>query len=233
MTTHPSVGGYDLSAGFGSCRGRVGAGCTTAGYGRVSRTQRPHSVHATGLRRVLADLGRRCADLSNQVQLTSESANSGWAVWSHGGARLDFDSDRADPTDSEAINDIFTMNPDGSGIVKLTDSKGFSAEAVWSPDGSQIAFDSDLGHYPEKQGIYVMDADGSNVRRVTELPKKAEFDLGPRFSPDGQHLTNITDNHRRGGSADPVWSPDGQKILFLSASGSWSLPRKRGCNLGC
>jgi Tol biopolymer transport system component len=34
---------------------------------------------------------------------------------------------------------------------------------------------------------------------------------------DGQHLKNITDNHRDSGSADPVWSPDGTKILFLSA----------------
>src|SRR5215211_4351458 len=49
-------------------------------------------------------------DLSNQVKLTRGSADSGWAVWKPGGAKLAFDSDRADPTDS-AINDIFKMNP--------------------------------------------------------------------------------------------------------------------------
>ena len=56
-------------------------------------------------------------DLSDQVKLTNGSANSGWAVWKPGGAKLAFDSDRADPdpTDAHAINDIFKMNPDGTG----------------------------------------------------------------------------------------------------------------------
>jgi Tol biopolymer transport system component len=56
-------------------------------------------------------------DLSDQAQLTSGSADSGWAVWKPGGAKLAFDSNRADPdpNDSEAINDIFKMNPDGTG----------------------------------------------------------------------------------------------------------------------
>ncbi len=35
---------------------------------------------------------------------------------------------------------------------------------------------------------------------------------------DGQRLTNLTDNDPSAGfgSSDPVWSPDGKKILFLS-----------------
>ena len=41
-------------------------------------------------------------DLSNQVKLTSESADSGWAVWKPGGAKLAFDSDRADPDPTDA-----------------------------------------------------------------------------------------------------------------------------------
>jgi len=246
-------------------------------------------------------------DLSDQVKLTSGSADSGWAVWKPGGAKLAFDSNRAepDPTDARAINDIFKMNPDGTGVVKLTDSKYFDANAGWSPDGKRIAFDSDRRNHQGRSEIYVMDADGSNVRRVSTLPAKAEFDQAARFSPDGrrlvftryrgnrslsngrvtaetaalftvnvngsglkrltswglrpndadwspkgnkivfeayprfpnsefpehgghhgevytmdadgQHLKNITDNFRHAGSSDPVWSPNGKKILFLSA----------------
>src|SRR5215210_4396970 len=84
-------------------------------------------------------------DLSNQVKLTSESADSGWAVWKPGGAKLAFDSNRADPDpdDPNAINDIFKMNPDGSGVVKLTHSGSFNGSPGWSPDGKKITFASD------------------------------------------------------------------------------------------
>ena len=228
-------------------------------------------------------------DLSNQHKLTSESANSGWAVWKPGGAKLAFESDRADPdpTDADVIIDIFKMNPNGTGLVKLTDSDDFNDAAGWSPDGSKIAFASDRRNGAERREIYVMDSDGSHVRRVSTLPEAAFSDQAPRFSPngkrlvftryitepapsalftvrldgsglrqltpwgngagdadfspggnklvfeatpnkncfgeiytveaDGQHLTNLTDNRCHAGSADPVWSPDGKKILFTQA----------------
>ena len=236
-------------------------------------------------------------DLKTQVQLTSGSADSGWAVWKPEGAKLAFDSNRADPdpNDQNAINDIFKMNPDGTGVVKLTDSKSFDGDAGWSPDGRRIAFDSDRANHQGRQEIYTMAQDGTGVHRVSTLPATAEFDLAPRFSPDGtklvftrykrdpdlaalftirvdgsglrqltpwgngaadadwapdgkkivfeanpekgasapdkdgchgeiytvdpdgQHLTNLTDNHCQAGSHEPVWSPNGETILFLSA----------------
>jgi Tol biopolymer transport system component len=179
-------------------------------------------------------------DLSNQVKLTSEPADSGWAVWKPGGAKLAFESNRTDPDpdDTNAINDIFTMNPDGSGIVKLTHSKDVSDVADWSPDGSQIAFGSDRHNDAWRREIHVMDADGTNVRRLTTLPEKAEFDSQPRFSPDGRRLVFaryiseeipieaalFTVRVDGGGlkqltpwgmgAGDSDWSPDGTKIAF-------------------
>ena len=179
-------------------------------------------------------------DLSDQVKLTNESANSGWAVWKPGGDKLAFDSDRADPDpdDPNVINDIFTMNPDGSGVVKLTHSEDFSGDPGWSPDGSQIAYASDHRNGAERGEIHLMDADGSNVRRVSTLPEKAELDSAPRFSPDGRQLVftrYISDDHPEEsalfkvgvdgsglkqltpwdkGAGDADWSPDGKKIVF-------------------
>jgi len=180
-------------------------------------------------------------DLSDQVKLTSGSADSGWAVWKQGGDKLAFDSARADPdpTDSEAINDVFTMNPNGSGIVKLTDSEDFSGDPGWSPDGSKIAYASDRRNGAERGEIYVMGADGSNVRRVSTLPEKAEYDSAPRFSPDGKRLVftryitedipiraalftvRVADGGGLkqltpwgNGAGDAHWSPDGTKIVF-------------------
>jgi TolB protein len=134
-------------------------------------------------------------DLSDQVQLTSKSADSGWAAWKPGGAKLAFDSNRADPdpTDARVSEDIFKMNPGGTGVVKLTDSKAFNGDAGWSPDGRKIAFDSDRADRPGKPStdgsgraeIYVMDADGTNVRRVSTLPAYAMFDHAPGSPPTG------------------------------------------------
>ena len=179
------------------------------------------------------------ADLSGQRQLTHGAANSGWPVWSPDGKKIAFDTDRgdADPNNDPAINDIFTMNPDGSGLRNLTGSKDFSADAGWSPDSKTIAFDSDRGDYPAKQGIYVMRADGSHVRRVTSLAAGQANDLAPRFSPDGWHLVftrygagdfgdsalftvDVLGRHEHQltsfaiGAGDADWAPDGRKIVF-------------------
>ena len=180
-------------------------------------------------------------DLSNQHKLTSGPSNSGWAVWKPGGAKLAFDSDRAapdsgGPTEIFGINDIFKMNPDGTGVVKLTHSKSFNGDAGWSPDGKKIAFESDRRNHEGRNEIHVMDADGSNVRRLTTLPSEAIYDLAPRFSPDGSRIVftrYITDPGRSAlftvrvdggrlkqltpwgnGANDADYSPDGKKIVF-------------------
>jgi Tol biopolymer transport system component len=179
-------------------------------------------------------------DLSNQEQLTSKSAESGWAAWKPGGAKLVFASTRADPdpTDARTIVDIFKMNPDGTGVVKLTDSKALDADPGWSPDGRKIAFDSDRADRPGRGEIHVMDSDGTNVRRVTTLPADAMLDLAPRFSPDGRRLvfTRYKNLKEPGlsalftvrvdggglkrltpwsnGANNAHWSPNGKKLVF-------------------
>jgi Tol biopolymer transport system component len=181
-------------------------------------------------------------DLSNQHKLTGGAANSGWAVWKPGGAKLAFDSDRADPDNSggpndiSGINDIFKMNPDGTGVLKLTDSESFNGSPGWSPDGKKITFASDRRNHQGRQEIHVMNADGSNVRRLTTLPAEALYEDAPRFSPDGSRIVfnrYITDPGRSAlftvgvdgsrlkqltpwgnGASDADYSPDGKKLVF-------------------
>jgi Tol biopolymer transport system component len=95
---------------------------------------------------------------------------------------------------------LFTVRLDGSGMRRLTSWGLRPNDAYWSPNGKKIVFEAyprfPNSEFPEHGGhhgeIYTMDADGG-------------------------HLTNITDNFRNGGSGDPVWPPNGKKILFLSA----------------
>ncbi len=60
--------------------------------------------------------------------------------------------------------DIYVMEPDGSGLTQLTTDTAMDTHGALSPDGSRIAFTSNRDGNGE---IYVMNADGSNQTRLT------------------------------------------------------------------
>ena len=78
--------------------------------------------------------------------------------------------------------DIFTANPDGSGLKQLTNTLGYDAETTITLDGKKLVFtsmrDGDLD-------IYSMDASGRNVRRLTT---ELGYDGGPFWSYDGKQI---------------------------------------------
>jgi len=83
--------------------------------------------------------------------------------------------------------DVYTMNPDGSGLKQLTNlgPEAGSFWETWSPDGKQIVFNvfSPPNFVAE---IWLMNADGSNQHLVL---KEDNFrDERPSFTSDGQFL---------------------------------------------
>jgi Tol biopolymer transport system component len=84
----------------------------------------------------------------------------------------------------------------GGGLKQLTPWGNGAGDGDFSPNGKKIVFEA----YPEKGAT-----------------NKGCFGEIYTVEADGQHLTNITDNRCRGGIADPVWSPDGEKILLQQA----------------
>jgi Tol biopolymer transport system component len=147
--------------------------------------------------------------------------------WSPDGKKISFISDRY------GEEDIYIMNPDGTGQTKLTESTASDSGAAWSPDSQKIAFHSAKDGNLE---IYVMDSDGSDQTRLTDHPADDRF---PAWSPDGKKIAFISNRdgngeiycidvnssrlirltENTGGDGQPSWSPDGKRIAFQSSTG--------------
>lgn len=94
-------------------------------------------------------------------------------------------------TNRDGNFEIYSMNPDGSGLTRLTSNGTTDAQPAWSPEGTKVAFTSFGPGYPQ---IWVMNADGTGS-------------------------TRLTDNFPGGDSA-PAWSPGGTQIVFSSGRDS-------------
>ncbi|HJZ54065.1 MAG TPA: hypothetical protein VKE74_03875 [Gemmataceae bacterium] len=123
------------------------------------------------------------------------------------------------------LQDVWSINADGTGLTRLTHSPWPEFDATWSPDGALIAFRSERSGDSE---IWLMHADGSGQHRLTR-------GLAPAWSPDGSLIafagpsgssgiiTLIRPDgtglrrlpHTQGGEY-PSWSPDGTRIAFNS-----------------
>lgn len=139
--------------------------------------------------------------------------------------------------------EVFTMNPDGTGLTQLTNNTAFDFAPDWSSDGRRIVFESNRDGFSE---IFVMKADGRKQTRITTNPDFS-FDRSPTFSPDGEKiafesnravgegvdnpesdteiftqnldgtgLVQLTHNETREFDLHPDFSPNGRKIAFVS-----------------
>ncbi len=78
--------------------------------------------------------------------------------------------------------EIFSANPDGSGIERLTANNEYDAEATISPDGGRIIFTSSRGGDID---LYTMLPDGSDIQRITD---ELGYDGGAFYSRDGKKI---------------------------------------------
>ncbi len=110
----------------------------------------------------------------------------------------------------------------------------------WSPDGRKLVFSGSEGGISD---LYLIDADGKNLTRLTNDPYS---NLMPQWSPDGRQIAFVTDEGpdtdlaslrlgawgisvydlekgestvipgQAGKNLNPMWSPDGQSVAFIS-----------------
>ena len=138
-------------------------------------------------------LGLRMLDLTDGTitNLTNEWDNL--PQWSPDGKRVMFTrrtyDDPARYNDTDVYN-IFTMNPDGTGIEKVTTSGAVDGHAIWAPNGGifwssgMYGFRDESALYDDAQQPYGrimwMEADGSNMRVLTDSLWE---DAQPAFVP--------------------------------------------------
>lgn len=85
--------------------------------------------------------------------------------------------------DNDEINDIWTVNLNGSQLTRLTSTSDFNeSDPIYSPNGALIAYSRSADN---EDSVWVINADGSNARRVSREGKSAS---APTWLNDNQRL---------------------------------------------
>lgn len=148
--------------------------------------------------------GKNITNLTNNIWMDTG------AHWNHDGTKIVYLSDTAHRTIEDVIPenytqiqlDVYTMDVDGSNVTQLTFAEpgeiysdpSFSFK---TPSKILYIYDSD-GEPPQNYELYMMDADGNNKELI--------------LKHDHHNLQAIAIN-------DPMFSPDGNTIIFEAEMG--------------
>jgi Tol biopolymer transport system component len=135
-------------------------------------------------------------------------------------------------------DEIYLMNPDGSGQRRLTHNSWYDGKPAISSDGTRIAFASTRSGVAHSE-IYLMNADGTGQTQLTSDSALGVADRGdPIWSPDGRNIAysqsgslgdhiyiiaavpgSIARQLTHGDHEEsPAWSRDGNRIAFVRRS---------------
>lgn len=141
------------------------------------------------------------ADGSGVTRLTDRTFEERSPAWSHDGRHIAFVSERV--VEQRGIDELCVTTLDGVKTEclidtrSLVDSNDFLGDLSWSPDDSRIVFSA-------------LTEDGDTELFVVNTCLAA----APKCEPNPLPLTNNTgDDHQ------PVWSPDGNRVVFSYDSG--------------
>jgi dipeptidyl aminopeptidase/acylaminoacyl peptidase len=150
-----------------------------------------------------------CLETGETHQFTSGKTSDSSPAWSPDGKQIAFLSAR------DGAPQIYVIPADGGEARSLTSMKqAIGGGPVWSPDGKFIAFTAGPKSEPPAPGkpyrltrnIYRFDGAGYLDPVIQDIY------VIPSQGGDPKQLTDDRNNN-----SAPVWSPDGQEIIFSSA----------------
>ena len=152
--------------------------------------------------------------------------------------------DRAPDLTVGGLQQIYTVNGDGSGLRRITSPDGYFYDwPVWAFNGSKIVYTARKGETPGvEEAIWMMDPDGSNRVKLTSNPWR---NAQPKVSSDGRSIVfasiwneapelaiyrmdlatlEVQNLTAQGGGtfafeSDPNYSTDGRAVVFAYSGG--------------
>jgi dipeptidyl aminopeptidase/acylaminoacyl peptidase len=160
------------------------------------------------------------ADGSNHRKLTDQDVNEGSARWSPGGNRIAFTSSSEDDG-----SEVYIYWLESGTLSRITQLEQSPSGITWSPDGKRLAFNMKVKESNPKLADSKQPPEGAEWAESPRVTTRLNYEsdgsgyIDPGFThiftvpAEGGAPRQITsgDYHYSG---DPVWSSDGEELIF-------------------